>query len=72
MADGARTSTDVAGGASRFEFAPPRRFVLPALLLLLSEQPGHGYSLEKDLRELDMGRIDRPTVSRSLRASLMS
>ena len=66
MADGARTSTDVAGGASRFEFAPPRRFVLPALLLLLSEQPGHGYSLEKDLRELDMGRIDRPTVYRAL------
>jgi DNA-binding PadR family transcriptional regulator len=51
---------------SRFEFAPPRHFVLPAVLLLLSEQPGYGYSLEKDLRELDFGKIDRPTVYRTL------
>ena len=52
--------------ASRFELAPPRRFVLPAVLLLLSEQPGHGYSLEKDLRDLNFGKIDRPTVYRAL------
>jgi DNA-binding PadR family transcriptional regulator/polyisoprenoid-binding protein YceI len=52
--------------ASRFELAPPRRFVLPAILLLLSEAPGHGYSLEKDLRELNFGKIDRPTVYRAL------
>jgi DNA-binding PadR family transcriptional regulator len=52
--------------ASRFELAPPRRFVLPAVLLLLSEQTGHGYSLEKDLRELNFGKIDRPTVYRAL------
>jgi DNA-binding PadR family transcriptional regulator len=52
--------------ASRFELAPPRRFVLPAVLLLLSEQPGHGYSLEKELRDLNFGRVDRPTVYRAL------
>jgi DNA-binding PadR family transcriptional regulator len=52
--------------ASRFELAPPRRFVLPAILLLLSEQPGYGYSLEKDLRDLDFGNIDRPTIYRAL------
>ena len=52
--------------ASRFELAPPRRFVLPAVLLLLSEHEGHGYSLEKDLRELNFGKIDRPTVYRAL------
>lgn len=52
--------------ASRFEVAPPRRFVLPAVLLLLSEHPGHGYSLQKDLRELNFGIIDRPTVYRAL------
>jgi hypothetical protein len=27
---------------SRFELAPPRRFLLPALLLLLSEEPSYG------------------------------
>lgn len=61
-------STTAAGGlrASRFELAPPRRFALPAILLLLSEAPGHGYSLEKDLREMNFGRIDRPTVYRAL------
>ena len=52
--------------SSRFELAPPRRFVLPALLLLLSEEPGHGYSLEKGLREFRFGQIDRPTVYRAL------
>ena len=52
--------------ASKFELAPPRRFVLPAVLLLLSEHPGHGYSLEKDLGELSFGRIDRPSVYRAL------
>jgi DNA-binding PadR family transcriptional regulator len=53
-------------GSSRFGFAPPRRFLLPAILLLLSESPGHGYSLDRDLRELDFGKIDRPSVYRAL------
>ena len=65
MEDHART-TSAAAGASRFELAPPRRFVLPAILLLLTEQPGYGYSLEKDLREFRFGPIDRPTVYRTL------
>ena len=52
--------------ASRFELAPPRGFVLPAILLLLSEEPGHGYSLEKDLRQMNFGKVDRPTVYRAL------
>ena len=65
MEDRART-TSAAAGASRFELAPPRRFVLPAILLLLTEQPGYGYSLEKDLREFRFGHIDRPTVYRTL------
>ena len=65
MEDHART-TSAAAGASRFELAPPRRFVLPAILLLLTEQPGYGYSLEKDLRDFRFGHIDRPTVYRTL------
>ena len=66
MPDGTSTTSHEEPRASRFELAPPRRFVLPAILLLLSEEPGHGYSLEKDLRELNFGRIDRPTVYRAL------
>ena len=66
MDDFAPTTTAQASGASRFEFAPPRRFVLPAVLLLLSERPSHGYNLEKHLLELNAGRIDRPTVYRAL------
>lgn len=58
--------TMASSGASRFELAPPRRFVLPAILLLLSEAPGYGYSLEKALREFQFGRIDRPTIYRTL------
>ncbi len=40
--------------------------MLPAVLLLLSEMPGHGYRLEKDLRDFGFGPIDRPTVYRAL------
>jgi DNA-binding PadR family transcriptional regulator/polyisoprenoid-binding protein YceI len=53
-------------GASRFELAPPRRFVLPAILLLLSEQPGYGYGLVPRLEEFQFGHIDRPAVYRAL------
>ena len=66
MDDARPTTSDEEPRTSRFELAPPRRFVLPAILLLLSEAPGHGYSLEKDLREMNFGRIDRPTVYRAL------
>jgi DNA-binding PadR family transcriptional regulator len=60
------TSAVVAEGASRFELAPPRRFILPAILLLLSEQPSYGYGLEPLLEELRFGHIDRPAVYRAL------
>jgi PadR family transcriptional regulator PadR len=53
-------------GPSRFEFAPPRHFLLPAIILLLSEEPGYGYSLVKDLEEFRFGQVDRPSVYRAL------
>jgi PadR family transcriptional regulator PadR len=52
--------------SSRFELAPPRRFMLPAVLLLLSERPGYGYGLVPRLRELRFGHVDRPAVYRAL------
>jgi DNA-binding PadR family transcriptional regulator/polyisoprenoid-binding protein YceI len=63
--DGA-SATGVDRLHSRFELAPPRRFLLPALLLLLSEHPGHGYSLVKDLASFRFGAVDRPSVYRAL------
>ena len=51
---------------SRFEVAAPRHFLLPAILLLLSEEPRHGYSLAKGLHALQLGRVDRPSVYRAL------
>ena len=51
---------------SRFEVAAPRHFVLPAILLLLAEEPRHGYGLAKGLHELQVGRVDRPSVYRAL------
>jgi DNA-binding PadR family transcriptional regulator len=50
----------------RFALSPPRHFVLPALLLLLCEEPGYGYQLVKGLSAFRFGRIDRPTVYRGL------
>src|SRR5580700_3168180 len=57
------TATD---GVARFELAPPRRFILPAILLLLSEQPGYGYGLVPRLNEFRFGHVDRPAVYRAL------
>lgn len=50
----------------RFDLAPPRRFLFPAILLLLAEKPGHGYGLEKELAALRFGPTDRPSVYRTL------
>ncbi len=50
----------------QFTVAPPRHFLYPALLLLLTEQPCHGYRLVDGLNELGLGRIDRPSVYRAL------
>ncbi|HUE06085.1 MAG TPA: helix-turn-helix transcriptional regulator [Acidimicrobiales bacterium] len=55
-------------GAARFGLAPPRRFMLPAILLLLSEQPGYGYALVARLSDLQFGHVDRPAVYRALAA----
>ena len=51
---------------SRFEVAAPRHFLLPAILLLLAEEPRHGYSLAKGVHALQVGRVDRPGVYRAL------
>jgi DNA-binding PadR family transcriptional regulator len=60
------TSDLGADGTARFELAPPRRFVLPAILLLLSEGPGYGYGLVPRLQEFHFGHVDRPAVYRAL------
>jgi DNA-binding PadR family transcriptional regulator len=59
-------TSDWSSHQSRFEFAPPRHFLLPALLLLVSEKPGYGYSLVKDLQDLRFGQVERPAVYRAL------
>ena len=52
---------------SRFELRPaPPLPPAPALLLLLSEEPGYGYNLAKGLEDLRFGRVDRPSVYRAL------
>jgi DNA-binding PadR family transcriptional regulator len=40
--------------------------MLPAVLLLLSDQPGYGYGLVPRLREFRFGNVDRPAVYRTL------
>ena len=49
-----------------FAFAPPRHFLLPAVLLIIAEAPSHGYQLVKELKALHFGRVDRPAVYRAL------
>jgi PadR family transcriptional regulator, regulatory protein PadR len=51
---------------TRFDLAPPRHFVFPAVLLLLSEEPSYGYELVKGLRSFRFGTVDRPAVYRAL------
>ncbi len=51
---------------SRFDLKPPRHFLLPAVLLLLCEEPSHGYNLAQRLTDLHFGRVDRPSVYRAL------
>src|SRR3984957_5925837 len=66
MDESLRPAVTHADGMSRFELAPPRRFVLPAILLLLSERPGYGYGLVPRLQEFHFGHVDRPAVYRAL------
>ncbi|MBO0731429.1 MAG: helix-turn-helix transcriptional regulator [Acidimicrobiaceae bacterium] len=66
MKDRPLQSVATAEGKARFEVAPPRRFTLPAILLLLLEQPGYGYALANRLKELSFGHLDRPSIYRAL------
>ncbi|MCU1453522.1 MAG: PadR family transcriptional regulator [Acidimicrobiales bacterium] len=50
----------------RFDLAPPRHFLYPALLLLLAEEPRHGYRLLDSLLRLGLGPVDRPSIYRAL------
>ena len=55
-------------GATRCKFATaaPRHFLYPALLLLLAEEPRHGYRLVDALLRIGFGPFDRPSVYRAL------
>ena len=53
-------------GRAQFKAAAPRRFLYPAILLLLAEQPRHGYRLLEALPGLGIGHIDRAGVYRTL------
>jgi len=50
----------------RFALGPPRNFLYPAVLLLLAEEPSHGYRLGERLVDLGFGRADRPSIYRVL------
>jgi DNA-binding PadR family transcriptional regulator len=50
----------------RFGLSAPRHFLYPAILLLLSEEPRHGYRLVDSLLRLGFGPVDRPSVYRAL------
>lgn len=53
-------------GRAHFKAAAPRRFLYPAILLLLAEQPRHGYLLLEALPDLGIDHIDRAGVYRAL------
>jgi len=48
--------------------ALPKNFLRPCLLLLLREQPAHGYDLLERLRHFGFGREDPGRLYRALRA----
>jgi PadR family transcriptional regulator, regulatory protein PadR len=48
--------------------ALPKNFLRPCLLLLLREQPGHGYDLLERLRRFGFNRDDPGRLYRALRA----
>lgn len=60
------SAPSVRPGRCRFALSPPRHFLYPALLLLLTESPAYGYRLAAALPELGLGQIDRPSVYRAL------
>ena len=64
--DGAAVTASGEPQSARFALAPPRHFLLPAVLLLIAEEPSHGYQLVKALSGLHFGPVDRPAVYRVL------
>jgi PadR family transcriptional regulator PadR len=57
------------GGGSSFGQGMPRRFMRPMVLLLLAEQPVHGYELMNKLKDFGMGQglMDPSILYRMLR-----
>jgi len=53
-------------GLCHFRLAPPRHFLYPAILLLLAEEPRHGYRLVDAVLALGFGPVDRAAVYRAL------
>jgi PadR family transcriptional regulator PadR len=51
---------------SRFEPSSPRRFLLPAILLVLAEESRHGYALVAGLDRLGLKHVQRASVYRAL------
>ncbi len=49
-----------------FSKKAPRHFLYPALLLLLAEEPRHGYRLVDAVLRLGFGPSDRPSIYRAL------
>jgi DNA-binding PadR family transcriptional regulator len=73
MATASRRTTEGATGPDRlpstrcqFTLVPPRHFLYPAILLLLAEEPRHGYRLIEPLTSLGFGPVERPQVYRAL------
>jgi poly-beta-hydroxybutyrate-responsive repressor len=59
-------SSVIAPGHCMHEYEP-RNFVEPCLLLLLEEEPTHGYQLVEQLKQLGIVETDSSAVYRSLR-----
>lgn len=61
-----RTKRWEAPKRARFDLAPPRHFLYPAILLMLAEEPRHGYRLVDALLSLGYGPVSRPRIYRAL------
>src|SRR5207237_8651286 len=63
-----RPAVSRSGSSMRIERAVPKNFLRPCLLLLLREQPAHGYELLERLRPLGFAGDDPGGLYRTLRA----
>ncbi len=61
-------STEAAPAGAAVEPTPPKNFMRPCLLLLLREQPTHGYDLLERLKSFGFEPADPGRLYRSLRA----